>query len=206
MSEARTWDGFAGRYDRIVRLFARSYPRIRELLRQDLGGRARVLEVAAGTGQFTFALAEVVEDLLATDVSPRMVEQLQAHLDERGLSGVRAEVMSAYESSLPADALDGVFCANALHVMEDPRRALAEFRRVLAPGGRLVAPTFCHGVDLPRRLLSRGLGLVSPFVAHTRFTPGTLSALVAEAGFAPRPPTLLPGLFPIAYLVADLGG
>ncbi|HBP19681.1 MAG TPA: class I SAM-dependent methyltransferase [Planctomycetes bacterium] len=203
MSEAATWDGFAGRYERIVRLFDRSYPRIRELLRRDLAGRRRALEVAAGTGQFTFTLAEVAEDLLATDVSPAMVAQLQAHLTERGLKHVRAEVMSAYELPLADGSRDAILCANALHVMEQPRRALSEFRRVLAPGGLLAAPTFCHGVDLGRRLLSRFLSVVSPFVAHTRFSPTSLSELLAAAGFSPGPITLLPGLFPIAYLIAE---
>lgn len=203
MSEAASWDGFAPRYGRLVRLFDRSYPRIRELLREDLAGRRRVLEVAAGTGQFTFALAELAEDLLATDVSPGMVAQLQEHLRERGLDPVRAEVMSAYELALPDGSLDAILCANALHVMEEPRRALAEFQRVLAPGGRLVVPTFCHGVDLPRRLLSRFIGRVSSFVAHSRFSPESLSERVADAGFQVRSVTVLPGLFPIAYLVAE---
>jgi len=57
VSEARTWDGLADRDDRVVRLFDQSYPAIRERLRADLAGRGRILDVAAGTGQFTAGLA-----------------------------------------------------------------------------------------------------------------------------------------------------
>lgn len=203
VSEARTWDRLSSGYDQIVRLFDQSYPRVRGLLRQDLAGRDHVLEVAAGTGQFTFDLAETAGRVTATDISPEMIQRLQARVDTRNVKNVQVAVMSAYALEFEDASLDGIFCANALHVMESPQKALEEFRRVLCPGGRLVVPTFCHGVDWGRRLLSRLLGLVSPFVAHTKFSPASLQELVAEAGFEPRSPILLPGRFPLAYLVAD---
>jgi ubiquinone/menaquinone biosynthesis C-methylase UbiE len=206
MSEAKTWDRLAARYDRIVRWFDRSYPRVRELLRDDLAGRDHVLEVAAGTGQFTVDLAGVARQITATDVSPDMVRLLRARVAEQGLANVVVEVMSAYALQLPDASVDGVFCANALHVLESPQEALREFHRVLKPGGRLVVPTFCHGVDRRRRLLSRAVSLVSPFVAHTRFSPSSLAALVAQAGFETREPVVLPGAFPIAYVVGDTPG
>lgn len=107
MTEASTWDGLAGRYDRVVRLFDRSYPAIRDRLREDLAGRGRILEVAAGTGQFTAELAEICEELIATDVSPEMVRLLDQSLAERGVDGVSTAVMGAYA----LDAEDGSFHA-----------------------------------------------------------------------------------------------
>lgn len=135
-----------------------------------------------------------------------MIDQLRAAIGQQRVDNVQAAVMSAYELQVPDDSLDAIFCANALHVMESPRRALAEFMRTLKPGGRLVAPTFCHGIDLPRRLLSRLLSVVSPFVAHTKFSPESLQDLVIAEGFAPRALVVLRGRFPIAYPVADKPG
>jgi len=203
MSEAEIWDRLAPSYDRTTRHFDRSYPRIRELLAADLAGRERIVEVAAGTGQFTLDLAAIATRLTATDLSEEMIRRLDARLAAHGARDVTTRVMSAYQLDLADGSQDALVCANALHVMETPGRALAEFHRVLRPGGRLVVPTFCHGIDRRRRLLSRLMSLVSRFVAHTRFTPASLVALVAGAGFRPHDPVVLPGKLPIAYLVAD---
>jgi len=78
-------------------------------------------------------------------------------------------------------------------------KALGEFKRAPRRGGKLVVPTLCHGVDWHRRLLSALLGVVSPFVAHTKFSPESLRELVASAGFEPAKPIVLPGRFPLAY-------
>ncbi|MCA9666623.1 MAG: methyltransferase domain-containing protein [Myxococcales bacterium] len=203
MSEAKVWDRLAKSYDRSVRLFDRSYPRVRELLHADLADREQVLEVAAGTGQFTFDLAETVGNLKATDVSPRMVQRLAGKVAERGSGNVETEVMSAYRLDVEDGSLDAIFSANALHVMQTPERALREFHRALRPSGRLVIPTFLHAANWRARLLSWLLGVVSPFVAHTKFTATSLKQMVADAGFAVREPIVLPGKFPLAYLVAD---
>ncbi len=131
MSEAAVWDKLARWYDRAVRLFDRSYPAVRERLRRDREGRQRVLEIAAGTGQFTPDLAGICEQVVASDLAPAMVERLRQSLRERGVEGVDLAVMDATSIDAPDAAFDAVFCANALHVMKEPARALQEFGRVL---------------------------------------------------------------------------
>ena len=105
MNEAQVWDRLAGGYDRTVRLFSKSYPRVRELLRRDLEGHGHVLEVSAGTGQFTFALAETVTRLTATDVSAEMIRHLESKLTTQAVDNVVTAVMSGYE----LDVADGSF-------------------------------------------------------------------------------------------------
>lgn len=202
MSEARVWDRLAGRYDTVVRLFDSSYGRVRDRLDRDLPPGGRLLEIAAGTGQFTVDLASRAEHLVATDISPEMVARLRERVEQAGVQGVECTVMSAYELDAQDGSFDGVFCANALHVMNDPAQALSEFRRVLKAEGALVAPTFLHGVDGFRRGLSRTLSLVSPFVAHTRFDLTSLQQTISAAGFEVISAEQLPGLFPLGYVVA----
>ena len=207
MSEDRIWDRIADRYDRVVRLFDTSYDEVRRRIARDIPARARLLEVAAGTGQFTGALAAHADHLVATDISAIMVANLRDNIVDAGLRNVECAVMSAYELDMPAASLDALFCANALHVMDDPTRALAEFRRVLRPEGQLVVPTFLHGADIARRVLSRTLSLVSPFVANTRFHLTSLEQMVTSAGFEVVVAERLPGLFPLGYIVAQpIGG
>ncbi|MFN3200005.1 MAG: class I SAM-dependent methyltransferase [Bradymonadia bacterium] len=201
MSEARVWDRLAGRYDTVVRLFDSSYDKVRERLSHDLPSGGRLLEIAAGTGQFTPNLAGQAEHLLATDISPEMVTRLQVRMDELSLQNVECTVMSAYDIDAPDGSFDGVFCANALHVMDDPVQALSEFHRVLKPEGVLIAPTFLHNIDAFRRGLSRALSMVSPFVAHTRFDLTSLEQLISGAGFEVVSAEQLPGLFPLGYIV-----
>jgi 2-polyprenyl-3-methyl-5-hydroxy-6-metoxy-1,4-benzoquinol methylase len=95
----------------------------------------RVLEVGCGMGNFAERLArETSAEVVATDLSPRMVEVAR----ERGLDARVADVQE-----LPFD--EGEFdCAVAnamLYHVEDVDRALSELARVLEPGGRLVAVT-----------------------------------------------------------------
>lgn len=202
MSEASAWNQLANRYDKTVKFFDKSYPEVRKQLRTDLKGCQRVLEIAAGTGQFTFDLAKVSDRLVTTDISSEMIQRLDRKIVDRGIQNIEASVMSAYEVPFDDNEFDAVFCANALHVMETPQKALAEFRRILKPGACLVLPTFCHGIDWRRRFLSWLLSTFSPFFAHTKFTPESLEKMVREAGFDVEKRKLLPGKFPLLYLLA----
>lgn len=205
-NEARVWNRLAGRYDTVVRVFDTSYPKVKERLATDLPRGGRILEVAAGTGQFTVELAGIAGSLLATDVSPKMVEALRQSIADARAPNVELGVMSAGDIRASDGHFDAVFCANALHVMDEPEGALEEFRRVLRPGGVLVAPTFLHGVDIGRRTLSRALSVVSPFVANNRFNLAQLQTLIEAAGFDVVHAERMPGVFPLGYVVAQRPG
>ncbi len=112
-------------------------------------GRAMpdVLEVGSGTGVFAARLREALPHvaLLATDQSPRFVELTR----ERG---VPAQLMDV-QHLLPADdSYDVVVAMWMLYHVPDLDRGLAEIRRVLRPGGALVAVTNGdeHVADLRR--------------------------------------------------------
>jgi len=95
----------------------------------------RLLEVGCGMGQFAAAVAERTDaEVVATDLSPRMVELASA----RGLDAHVADVQA-----LPfADAEFDCVAANwMLYHVPDVDRALGELRRVLESDGTLVATT-----------------------------------------------------------------
>jgi SAM-dependent methyltransferase len=117
----------------------------------------RVLEVGCGPGELAARIKdELAADVVAVDISPRMVELARAR-------GVNARVGDVQELPFAAGAFDCAVAAWMLYHVPDPDRALAELARVLATGGRLVAVT--NAPDHLRELRAL-LGLPTHRPAH----------------------------------------
>lgn len=96
---------------------------------------ARILEVGCGWGELAAWLArDTGADVVATDLSPRMVELARGHRVDARVADVQA---------LPFEggSFDVVVAAWMLYHVPDLDRGIAEIARVLRPGGRLVAAT-----------------------------------------------------------------
>lgn len=111
----------------------------------------RVLDMACGTGDLTQAFARMTEasDIVGGDFTPEMLD-LARHKRKRlpeALKG-RIEYLQADAMALPfGDAeFDVLSIAFGIRNVQRPEAALAEFYRVLKPGGRLVILEF----DKPR--------------------------------------------------------
>jgi hypothetical protein len=77
--------------------------------------------------------------------------------------------------------------------------AIAALRRVLKPGGRLIAPTFCHDETVTSRVVSRVLAITG-FPNQRRFTAKSLGQALEGAGLQNTRTELLPGVIPIGYV------
>jgi SAM-dependent methyltransferase len=115
----------------------------RELMLRELDPQPgdTMLELAAGTGDTGFDAAERVgEDgrLISSDFSPAMLDAARRRGAERGIENVEYRVIDAERIELADDSVDGVICRFGYMLMGDPAQALAETRRVLRTGGRLV--------------------------------------------------------------------
>ena len=191
------WERHAKRYDRSTRLLARPVPRMLELTVEAVRGRGNVLEVAAGTGLVTTAIAPVVGSLTATDYSAAMIGELQRRVATA--ANVRCERADLFALPYPDATFDAVVAANVLHLVPDLERALASLRRVLVPGGILVAPTYLHAETLRARILSALLA-VTGFPTQRRFRATSLLAALESAGFDAEVETIA-GPFPIGFAV-----
>ncbi|WAL75300.1 methyltransferase domain-containing protein [Kitasatospora sp. YST-16] len=108
------------------------------------GGGGEVADLGCGPGHITAHLRELGLRAFGVDASPAMVE-----LARRANPGVRFEVGSMAALDLADGALGGVLSrASLIHVPPPELPAvLAEFARVLAPGGRLLIG--CLATDDP---------------------------------------------------------
>ena len=95
------------------------------------------LDVATGAGHTALAFAPHVARVIATDLTAEMLAKTAELAAKRGLTNV--ETRPADAEALPFDdaSFDLVTCRIAMHHFPNPRQALAEFARVLKPGGVL---------------------------------------------------------------------
>ncbi len=99
-----------------------------------------VVDVGAGTGLLSLAFAPLVTRVWAVDRSPAMGEYLRVKAASAGLGNIETVLASAVSLPLVDAVADLVVSNYCLHELsrEDKHRALAEARRVIKPGGRLV--------------------------------------------------------------------
>lgn len=110
----------------------------------DLAPAARVLDVATGRGAALWpAISRVgsAETVVGVDLSEAMVEATRAEASRRGLA-VDIRCMDAEQLEFPDASFDTVLCAFGLMFFPERQRALAQFRRVLRPGGQIGVTTW----------------------------------------------------------------
>jgi ubiquinone/menaquinone biosynthesis C-methylase UbiE len=110
--------------------------KVRKLLGARPGPFPRAIEIGAGTGYFSLNLlqAGVVRDAVCTDISPGMLRALEQNAARLGLN-VETRACDAEDLPFGDASFDLVLGHAVLHHLPDLRRAFAEFRRVLRPGG-----------------------------------------------------------------------
>jgi demethylmenaquinone methyltransferase / 2-methoxy-6-polyprenyl-1,4-benzoquinol methylase len=144
------FDGIAPTYDTLNRVLSlgidQSWRRKAIAALGAIHGR-RVLDVCAGTLDLAALAVSAGAEVIATDFSHAMLAS--------GRGKVLVPVVRADALALPFvdAAFDGVICGFGLRNLDDTRAGLAEMRRVIKPGGRLVVLDFFR----PRRTVTRAV-------------------------------------------------
>lgn len=175
------WQRFAGLYSPFMekgngKLYDEICAEISAKLQPDMN----VLELACGSGQLTFRLAGKVKRWEATDFSPNMIAEARKQFVPANL---HLSVQNATNLPYNDESFDAVVIANALHIMPEPDKAMAEIYRVLKRGGMLFAPTFVHGSGTGFMLRTKMLELAG-FHVFSKWTAKEFPLYVRSFQFA----------------------
>ena len=189
------WDRNAGRYDRFMRKDRAAYEEMYALIRPVVKAKT-VLELATGTGLIAKNIVNAAAHIEATDASAEMI--LEAKRDNRSAK-LHFSVRDMFRLPYADKSFDVVIVSNALHIVPQPEKALAEIRRVLKDDGVLIAPTFTHGNStLQGRIKLFFMKLVG-FPLNSRWSSADYLAFLRQNGWTVRKSAVLKGSFPLTY-------
>jgi ubiquinone/menaquinone biosynthesis C-methylase UbiE len=182
------WGPFLGRW------LGPATERMLDLARVQTG--SQVLDLAAGAGEQTLRAARRVGPdgrVLATDISPAILEYAARTAREAGLSQVATrELDGEVLDELPAENFDAVISRVGLIYFPDQQKALAGMKRVLKPGGRIGAIVYSTPdnnafFSVPVSIIRRRAKLPPPFPGQpgpfSLGADGVLAAALERAGF-----------------------
>ena len=171
-----------------------------------LGGRVeggRVLEVGCGRGVGVKIILERfgAAEVEALDLDPKMIESARRRLAAFGLARVRLSVGDVNSLKAGDATFDAVFDFGAIHLEPKWRKAVAEVRRVLKPGGKFFFEWVTNGVlRLPYPLVTEGFGRMEPP------SPALLMQELERQGILVGQNFVCPRLAALTGFVGDLVG
>ena len=190
------WDKNAGRYDRFMRKDQVAYEEMYELIRPIVRHKT-VLELATGTGLIAKHIVNAAAHIEATDASAEMI--LEAKRDNRSAK-LYFSVQDMFCLPYAGESFDVVIVSNALHIVPQPEKALAEIRRVLKDDGVLIAPTFTHaGNSFSGRAKAFFMKLAG-FPLHSKWTSEEYLRFLQQNGWTVRKSAVLKASFPLTYV------
>ena len=189
------WNRNAKRYDRFMRKDRAAYEKLYELIRPVVKART-VLELAAGTGLIAKNIVRAASHIEVTDASEEMIAEAKRNNRSAKLHfSVRDMFCLPYADK----SFDVVIVSNALHVVPQPEKALAEIRRVLKDDGVLIAPTFTHGNGTLRGIIKLFFMKLAGFPLNSRWSSADYLAFLRQNGWTVRKSAVLKASFPLTY-------
>ncbi len=103
----------------------------------DLKPSEKLLEVGVGTG-LSLPLYPPTSEIVAIDISSKMLEKAKQKVDRMGLGNVELRVMDAQNMGYEDNSFDCVTACYVVSAAPDPHKVVSEISRVCKPGGRIV--------------------------------------------------------------------
>ena len=130
------WDEIAAGYDR-TNTPSQMWVANEGLRRAGLSPGMRFLDVAAGSGALSIPAGRLGARVLATDLSPAMLNRLDRRAGDEGLT-IETRVMDGHALDLDDDSFDLAGSQFGVMLFPDMPKGLSEMTRVVKPGGRVL--------------------------------------------------------------------
>ncbi|MDJ0917663.1 MAG: methyltransferase domain-containing protein [Woeseiaceae bacterium] len=145
---AKFWDKIADRYSKKPISDEQGYEKKLEVTRKYFTPDSNVLEFGCGTGSTAILHAPYVKQILATDLSPRMIEIARERAADAQATNASFDVASIESLDASAGSFDVVLGLSILHLLEDWESAIEKIFGLLKPGGVFVSSTVCLGDNM----------------------------------------------------------
>ena len=189
------WDKNAGRYDRFMRKDRAAYDEMYELIRP-LVRHKTVLELATGTGLIARHIVNAAAYIEATDASAEMIAE--ARRDNHSAK-LHFSVQDMFRLPYVDKSFDVAIVSNALHIVPQPEKVLAEIKRVLRDDGVLIAPTFTHAENSFSGKVKAFFMRLAGFPLHSKWTSEAYLKFLEQNGWTAQKSTVLKASFPLTY-------
>ena len=189
------WDKNAGRYDRFMRKDRAAYEEMYALIRPVVKAKT-VLELATGTGLIAKHIVNAAAHIEATDASAEMIAEAKR---DNPSAKLHFSVQDMFRLPYAEESFDVVIVSNALHIVPQPEKALAEIHRVLKDDGVLIAPTFTHAENSIFGMIRAFFMRLAGFPLHSRWTSEEYLSFLRQNGWTVQKSVVLKASFPLTY-------
>ncbi len=179
------WDKVAEGYSKKPVADEAAYQRKLATTRDYFEPEMEVLEIGCGTGSTALVHAPYVKHILATDISPKMIEIAKGKAAAEKIDNVTFDVASMDDLDIADQSLDAVLALSVLHLLDDRDDAIAKIHKMLKPGGVFVSSTVCLGDTMKFFKLIAPIGKFLGLMPLLRvFKVQELVTSLADAGFS----------------------
>jgi len=124
------WDFCAPFYDLAEKMNGRAYENMLKTVQELVPDGSKVLEIAAGTGSVSLAVANKAAEILCTDISEKMLAVAKKKAKKRGIENIKFDNLNIFDTKKPDNFFDVVIASQILHLIDNPEKAAFELRRI----------------------------------------------------------------------------
>jgi len=148
-----------------------------------LNADMRVLDAGAGAGHTAMAFAPYVKEVIAYDLTPAMLIQVEQNAQERGLTNISTQQGDVENLPFDDDSFDVIVSRYSAHHWMNPAQAVREFARILKPNGYVIFSDIVASENPAFDTFLQALELLRD-PSHVRdFSVSQWETMFGEAGF-----------------------